>query len=721
MLSFFSKIKNLFDGNSLPPQNPEVSHNDFERDQPVIQPEVPVQENPMPATGNGKQFTTWEIGDNILDTFTVLDIKAGGMGRVYIAEHQHRKQKMAIKSLNEKMLADSTLFARVVREAQQWIDLGLHPHIAYCYYVRQINEIPHIFIEYIDGGNLRDWIRSERCQDLKLGLDIAIQFCHGMEYAQEYGMVHRDIKPENILMTANGTLKITDFGLARMTGSDEEGVANAEHGISKQQEQLTMVGQKGVGTAAYMAPEQYLDLRSVDTRADIYSFGVCLYEMFCGCRPFEYESREVPPSILAKYQGHRPVDPRTKGMDIPEKMAALLERCCALDKDSRYLSFSDLRQDLLAIYRNIYSNNPLHAEITHTNLKADGLNNRGVSYWNLGREEDARRCWEEALKEDPQHVAGTFNLGYMLWYKAELGAGDFLDRMRNLESANRIDPDYWLCLAWVYYEQGYVNEIDELQRSPNAIKDEDFLRALEEKDRPIGREVRKFEGHKQFLFVTSVTSVCFSPDGRYVLTGSRDDTARLWVAESGQEVRRFEGHMHKVNSVCFSPDGRYVLTGSGSVDGIIYSKSADNTARLWDEASGLELRRFEGHTWSVTSVCFSPDGRYVLSGSFDKVAHLWDEASGQEVRQFVGHAAPVNTVCFSPDGQYVLTGSIDKTARLWDAESGQEVRRFEGHTKAVYSVCFPPDSRYVLIGSDEAWLWELDWEWEFPLEIMTPG
>ncbi len=194
----------------------------------------------------------------------------------------------------------------------------------------------------------------------------------------------------------------------------------------------------------------------------------------------------------------------------------------------------------------------------------------------------------------------------------------------------------------------------------------------------------------QLGHANEVTSVAFSPDGRQVLTGSKDMTARLWEAASGNEIRRFEGHADWVTAVAFSPDGREVLTGS-----------RDKSARLWDAVTGQELRRFDGHTEQVTSVAFSRDGREVLTGSGDKTARLWDAASGKEVRQFMGHSDEVHSVAFSPDGRTVLTGSADATARLWDAATGQELRRYTGHTKAVNAVAFSPDGRYVLTGSDD--------------------
>ena len=163
-----------------------------------------------------KSLPVWKPGDEILGLYRVEDvIETGGMGRVYIAHHKGWNVKLAIKSPNEMMLSDRNNFARVLREANSWTELGLHPNIAYCYYVRSIEDVPHIFVEYVDGGNLRQWIAEGKCIDYRVSLDLAIQFCHGMEHAHSKGMIHRDIKPENVLMTKDGMLKITDFGLVR--------------------------------------------------------------------------------------------------------------------------------------------------------------------------------------------------------------------------------------------------------------------------------------------------------------------------------------------------------------------------------------------------------------------------------------------------------------------------------------------------------------------------
>ncbi len=200
-------------------------------------------------------------------------------------------------------------------------------------------------------------------------------------------------------------------------------------------------------------------------------------------------------------------------------------------------------------------------------------------------------------------------------------------------------------------------------------------------------------GHSEF-----VTSVALSPDGKYVLSGSDDKTLKLWETATGKEIRTFAGHANEVKSVAFSPDGKYALSGSH-----------DDTLKLWDVATGKEIRTFTGHSSHVTSVVFSKDGKYALSGSWENNLKLWDVATGKEVRTFTGHAEPVTSVAFSPDGKYALSGSWDKTLKLWDVATGKEIRTFTGHGGWVDSVVFSPGGKYALSGSEDKTLkiWEI--------------
>jgi hypothetical protein len=196
-----------------------------------------------------------------------------------------------------------------------------------------------------------------------------------------------------------------------------------------------------------------------------------------------------------------------------------------------------------------------------------------------------------------------------------------------------------------------------------------------------------------------VMSVALSSDGKRLLTGSGDKTARLWDVDSGKTVHTFQGHTDPVFSVALSSDGMRVLTGSD-----------DRTARLWDVESGNTLQIFLGHTHWVRSVALSSDGKRVLTGSDDQTARLWDVESGKTLQTFKGHTDPVTSVALGSDGKRLLTGSDEQTARLWDVESGKSVQTFQGHTSSVSAIAFGPGNNFLVTAS-----------WDGTTTIWRPG
>lgn len=253
-------------------------------------------------------------------------------------------------------------------------------------------------------------------------------------------------------------------------------------------------------------------------------------------------------------------------------------------------------------------------------------------------------------------------------------------------------------------------------------------------DAATGRRVRQLVGHTNY-----VDQGKFSTDGRFILTGSTDHTAILWDASTGVAVRRFTHgatNYESITSVAYSRDGGYVLTGGGLsktvklweaasgklvrtfvtvnwIDSVDFSPDGqtiliggynntreDESPGLWNVSTGQELRRFSGHEiGGVRSVSFSPDGRFVLTGGRDGTARTWESATGKELRRFDGYASTVNSVVCSPDGKFIAATSSDFTTRLWDTASGREARRFRGHTTTVDAISFSSDARYAVTGT----------------------
>ena len=196
-----------------------------------------------------------------------------------------------------------------------------------------------------------------------------------------------------------------------------------------------------------------------------------------------------------------------------------------------------------------------------------------------------------------------------------------------------------------------------------------------------------------FAHQDTIRRAVFSPDGARILTASWDETAKLWDAASGKLIASF-AHQGIVYHAAFSPDGARILTAS-----------ADKTAKLWNPVSGRLIASF-GHQHSVNSAVFSPDGTRILTASRDKTAKLWDATSGKLIVSF-SHQDEVNDAEFSPDGARILTASWDKTAKLWDAASGKLIASFE-HQGIVNRAEFSPDGDRILTASKDstAKLWD---------------
>ncbi len=246
----------------------------------------------------------WEPGDVILDLYEVIQLPGrklgyaeGGMGRVNLVRHREWNRELAVKSVLPARSASARDIEKFTTEAEQWVNtIGLHPNVVSCHYVRVLGGVPRVFIEYVDGGTLSEWIDAKRLYEggphaaLERILDVAIQAAWGLHYVHELGLIHQDVKPLNVMMTADGVAKVTDFGLAG---------AKAVAFDAKEQRpvEATLLATWGGMTPAYCSPEQAEiaarmmagrpreQLPKLTRRTDVWSWAVSVLEMFLGERP----------------------------------------------------------------------------------------------------------------------------------------------------------------------------------------------------------------------------------------------------------------------------------------------------------------------------------------------------------------------------------------------------------------------------------------------------
>jgi COMPASS component SWD3 len=193
----------------------------------------------------------------------------------------------------------------------------------------------------------------------------------------------------------------------------------------------------------------------------------------------------------------------------------------------------------------------------------------------------------------------------------------------------------------------------------------------------------------------AISSVAFSPDGKFLASSSNDKTARIWDMKTGQTVQTISGHTGGLSDVAWAPDSQTVATASD-----------DYTVRLWEAGSGKHVRTFTGHTNYVMCVNFNPQGTLLASGSYDNTVRIWDVATGKSLHRLPAHTEQVVSVHFNPDGTKLVTAGFDGLVRVWDASNGHLLRNFVVADQGV-PVCFAkwsPNAKYFLVGSyDGTW------------------
>lgn len=684
----------------------------------------------------------WKAGEIIEGIYEVIGSAEGGMGKVYFVFHRLWKMNLAIKTPHADAVRSETRLMRFLREAELWVDLGLHPNIATCYYARVIRGVPRLFIEYVDGGDLNKWGQEGRLEDLRLLTDLMLQFCHGMMYAESKGMVHRDIKPHNCLVTRDKTVKITDFGLVKRVdegaGDNQTGGGTANSGIKSADPGVTLFEDGVMGSPWYMAPERLTDRGRDDIRSDIYSFGMMLYELSTGAKPFSFPKGFSLTALFRSHLTKNPIDPRSVRPDLPLQLVDVMLTCLEKKPEDRYPSFSALCEAMEDAHRATSPSSSPRKPPNLVGLKANALNNQAVSLLDLGRQEEAIRLLENAHSANTDHLEAVYNLHALRWIRGEISDREVTRRMESLKIEVRETASFYHLMGLICLQKGdaprgvtllekacktgehYRQRWSNFPGGPRGfvsslgflpIEDAGSLAGHVKSVRSVGfsqdslkaysmgedRSIRIWDGEtgrclkniRTFAFIPVTGD--FSADGRMAVTGYGDSfkTLDLWDLESGQLAHRFSGM--GVISVRFSPDSGYVA--ALGMDGRSWIIDVPSRTLVWEsdvspDAFGL-----------TTAIGFIGDGLALLLGGEDGKVRAILPGDGETFLEVQAHAGRVTCLDVAPDSSMVLSGGADETVRLWEASSGKELLRFTGHSTDPVHTEFLPGGRYVLSAS----------------------
>ena len=488
-----------------------------------------------------------------------------------------------------------------------------------------------------------------------------------MQHAHQKGIIHRDLKPGNVLVTevdGRPTPKVIDFGVAKATEFKLTDQSLADAGAI-------------VGTPTYMSPEQ-ADPSSmdIDTRTDVYALGVILYELLAGSPPIDakqFKHGAILEMLLMVLEVEPP-SPSTRvstAEGLPSIAAcrdiepAHLKR--ALQRDLDWIVMKALEKDRTRRYE------------TANGFAADILRHLAYEPVLAAPPSRAYRLQKFVRKHRGEVIAASLVLLVLLAGIAGTTWGLIRAETRRVEA-----------------DRARAAETKRVTERDDALtKAADRAR---ERDLAIKTANDRADELKYRLGVSDMVLAVAAYDNRDVkLAAERLDNVPLeqrgWEWRYQKQRTRgglftLYGHTGPVGSVSFSPDGARIVTGS-----------MDNTAKVWDARTGTAMLELKGHTGCVSDVSFSPDGTRIVTGSLDGTAKVWDARTGTAVLEFKGHTDMVTCVSFSPDGTRIVTGGWDRTAKVWDARTGTRLLELKGHASEVSSVSFSPDGTRIVTGA----------------------
>jgi len=672
--------------------------------------------------------------DAVVPGYEILgELGRGGMGVVYKARQHRPNRVVALKMILAGGHSGAADRARFLAEAEAIAKLR-HANIVQVYEVGQCDGQPYFSLEFCNGGNLARKLDGTPLP-ARAAAELVETLARAVQAAHAANVVHRDLKPANILLLADGTPKVTDFGLAKQSGSD-----------------LTATGAV-MGTPSYMAPEQAEGKKEVGPLADVYALGAILYECLTGRPPFR---AATPLDTMLQVVSVEPVAPRQLNPEVPRDLETICLKCLQKGPLRRYATASALADDLQRF------------------LKGEPILARPV-----GRIEQTVK-W---IRRNPAMAAflATLVLGIALTagfaIRSERAASDakqqllmarehlMTSQLMRVEALIETDPVLALELlddrescppdlrdsAYRFYNRACLSRSTTATQDSPAISPDGTTRA----SFGSGPHVHDVKTGKEIV-LSRFTNEAVTPDVRLRALAGSDGTVKVFDNKTQQERFSFAAHSNPVKEVAFSPDGNtlaticgfrrpfvtkyqgeldtrfeYRTTGGGSepwtevklwdvlagraqpifnvrMNGYGYvgfgpsgkTLIYDNGKEVifWDISPRQTRNTLRGHVGRVNPVAFSPTADTLASGGEDHSIKLWDAATLRLKLNLLGHTGAVTSLAYSPNGKILASGSADGTVKFWDPESGREIATL-AHWTAVDALAFHPSGKMLASSS----------------------
>lgn len=655
----------------------------------------------------------------------------GGMGVVFKARHLRLKRIVALKMTLAGAFAGARERERFQREAELVAALG-HPNVVQIHDVSEFQGKPFFTMEYLEGGSLSEKLAGAPLP-VREAAAVLAPLAEAVHAAHSGGIVHRDLKPSNVLLSADGTPKISDFGLARRLGGEAG---------------LTHTG-ACLGTPSYMAPEQARGLSdAAGPAADIYALGAILYEMLTGRPPFRAESAAETVDQLLNQE---PVSPSQLNGSVPRAMETVCLMCLRKEPERRYASAAELAADLRRFLRHepILAKPPgpverlSHWIRRHQSLAASlsavavlllvlaigslsamlhfrdlGIKDRDTAF-EMGRLADANGQLASRFQRERQNASDAKERVQHLYEQSEergtalrhslYAAGMNLCGQSIASSGGISRIHHWLMpwkdsqpdlrgWEWFYLYGLCHRALDSvsltdsglwsLAVSPDggrlaAAGDDHSIYLMDTTSRTV---IHRLNGHG-----ARVCSVAWKPDGSSLASACWDGSLKTWDAATGQEQRTYRNQDQPLYSVAWSQDGtRLAAAGERT------------PVWVWDITTGDLVHQLNGHNAGVRGVAWHPSENRVASAGMDATVHVWDLNEPEKPVILKGHANWVNGVAWHPEGSKLASASNDRTCAIWNASDGTVALTLAGHLEGVLAVGWSTDgTKLATCGEDQ--------------------